>query len=234
MHRIEKGGVMSQFTNEPPLGKLRNFISGLKLFPKTHDFFGYFERSSLNTVQGAKVLCEMIAKKEERHELVKVLKDLEHVGDKITHEVVDLLRNTFLTPFDRSDIHLLVVKMDDILDIIYYIGNRLTRYNVNEFPEEMAELANIVLRSCEELTKAVAGLNNMKNMEAILQNCIVVNTLENEADEVMNTVVERLFSEKWDACQIIKVKELCENLEAAVDKCEDVAEIIQSIILKNS
>lgn len=217
-----------------PLASIRSFISRLRLFPKTHDFFGYFEKSSLNIVDGAKLLCRMIANKEERPELVRQLKDYEHVGDKITHDVIDLLHQTFLTPFDRSDIHTLVVKMDDILDIIYYIGNRLTRYRVSEMPNEVLELAKIVLRSTEEISKAVSGMKNLKNMQKVLNHCIEVNSLENEADEKTNAVIEKLFGNGWETLQVIKIKELIENLEAAADKCEDVANIIENILLKHT
>lgn len=217
-----------------PLASVRNLISRLRLFPKTHDFFGYFEKSSHNIVDGARLLCRMIANKDERPELVRQLKDYEHVGDKITHDVIDLLHQTFLTPFDRSDIHTLVVKMDDILDIVYYIGNRLTRYNVSEMPKEVLELAQIVLRSTEEISKAVSGMKNLKNMQKVLNHCIEVNSLENEADEKTNAVIEKLFGNGWEPLQVIKIKELIENLEAAADKCEDVANIIENILLKHT
>lgn len=212
---------------------MRKIISNLRLFPKTHDFFGYFERGIENTVLGANLLCEMISKKDERPELVKQLKEYEHVGDKITHEVIDLLRQTFLTPFDRADMYMLAGKMDDILDIIYYIGNRLTRYNISDMPKEVPQLANIVLQSTLELARAMGGLRNLKNRQAVLNHCIEVNRLENEADEQINLVIEEIFSGKWDAIEVIKLKELVENLEAAADKSEDVANIIEGIILKH-
>lgn len=176
----------------------------------------------------------MIANKGEREELVRQLKDYEHIGDKITHEVVDLLHQTFLTPFDRSDIHTLVVKMDDILDIVYYVGKRLTIYNVSEMPEEVAQLAEIVDRSAMEISNAIADLKSLKNVKKVLDHCIEVNRLENEADEKMNVVIENLFRNGWDAIEVIKLKEIVENLEAAEDKCEDVANIIENIILKHA
>ena len=219
---------------KPPLPTMRKLISSLRLFPKTHDFFGYFEKSIDNTEKGAKILCQMIAKKEKRSELVLELKECEHSGDKITHEVIDLLRETFLTPFDRHDMYTLAVKLDDVLDIIYYIGNRMTRYNIDEMPGEVAQMADIVMRATKELSKAVNGLSNMKNSQKVLDRCVEINSLENEADEQTNHVIEELFSGKWDAMDVIKIKELVENLEACADKCEDVANIIEGIILKHS
>ena len=217
-----------------PLEAVRRFISRIRFFPKTHDFFSYFERSGQNILEGTRLLCKMIAKKEGREEQAKQLKDYEHVGDKITHDVIDLLHQTFLTPFDRSDIHTLVVKMDDILDIVYYIGKRMTIYDVSEMPEEVAQLAEIVNKSAMEISKAIAGLESLKNTQKVLNHCIEVNRLENEADELMNTVIEKLFRNGWNPIEVIKLKEIVENLEAAEDKCEDVANIIENIILKHA
>ncbi len=213
---------------------IRWIITSLRFFPKTHDFFAYFEKSIANIQEGTKLLCRMIKNKEERVELIKQLRDHEHVGDKITHDVVDLLHQTFLTPFDRSDIHTLVVKLDDILDIVYYIGKRLTIYNVKEMPEEVSFLADTVRRSTIELSKAIAGLESLKNTQKALNHCIEVNRLENEADEAVNTVIEKLFRNGWEPIEVVKIKEIVENLEAAEDKCEDVANIIENIILKHA
>jgi uncharacterized protein Yka (UPF0111/DUF47 family) len=212
---------------------MRKFISSLRFFPKTHDFFGYFERSIENTVNGAKLLCEMIEKRDGRAERLKLLKDYEHIGDKITHEVIDLLRETFLTPFDRMDMYTLSVKMDDILDIIYYIGNRLTRYNIEKMPPGVAALADIVRRSTIEISHAVSGLRNMKNSQTVLDHCVKINTFENEADDKVNLLIEELFGKRWEPIEVIKIKELVENLEAAADKCEDVANVMEGIILKH-
>lgn len=225
---IEKNPSLS------PLEAVRRFISRIRFFPKTHDFFSYFERSSQNILEGTKLLCRMIANKDRREEMARHLKDFEHVGDKITHDVIDLLHQTFLTPFDRSDIHTLVVKMDDILDIVYYIGKRMTIYDVSEMPEEVAQLAEIVNRSATEISKAIAGLESLKNTQKVLNHCIEVNRLENEADELMTVVIEKLFRNGWDPIEVIKLKEIVENLEAAEDKCEDVANIIENIILKHA
>ncbi len=219
---------------EAPLPVMRKLISSLRLFPKTHDFFGYFERSIENTVIGAKMLQRMISHKEERHELSKQLKECEHAGDKITHEVIDLLRETFLTPFDRSDMYNLAVKLDDILDIVNFIGNRLTRYNIDKMPKEVGLLSDIVLQASQELSKALLNLRNMKHSQKVLEHCIEINRLENEADELVNSSIDDLFSNNWHPLDIIKIKEMVENLETAADKCEEVANVIEGIILKHS
>lgn len=218
----------------PPLSFIRRVISRLRFFPKTPDFFGYFEKSSENIANGTKLLCRMIENKDQRPELLDQLKDYEHIGDHITHDVIDLLHQTFLTPFDRLDIHKLVVKMDDILDFAYYVGNRMTRYHIEDMPPEVGQLAEIVHLSSGEISKAVGYLKHLKNTNQILKHCIEVNRLENEADEKINVVIEKLFTGGYDPYQVIKIKELVENLEAAADKCEDVANIIEGIILRNA
>lgn len=226
--------LTEQNSSKPWLDRLGGIISRMRFFPKTHDFFGYFEKSSENVVKGAELLCKMFRVKEGRQELSRQLKDYEHVGDKITHDVIDLLHQTFLTPIDRSDIHTLVVKLDDVLDIVNFTGNRLAIYNVSELPEEVAKLADIVHQSTREVSKAIKSLEGFKDTKKVLAHCIEVNRLENEADETVNIVIEKLFSNRWEPIEVIKLKELIENLEAAEDKCEDVAEIIENIILKNA
>lgn len=219
---------------KPPLQFVRNIISKLKFFPKMPDFFCYFEKSSENIVNGTRLLCQMIKQKDERASLLEVLKDYEHIGDHITHDVIDLLHHTFLTPFDRVDIHKLITKMDDILDISFYVGNRMTRYHMTEVPDEVLQLAEITHTASKEIAKAVSYLRHLKNTKQILTHCIEVNRLENEADEIINSMIERLFNDGTDPFQLIKVKEIIENLELATDKCEDVADIIEGIILRNA
>lgn len=219
---------------KPPLSMVRRIISSLRLFPKTPDFFSYFERSSENIVRGTELLCRMVKNQADRHALVEQLKDIEHVGDHITHEVIDLLHTTFLTPFDRMDIHALAVKMDDVLDIAFYVGNRMTRYNITSMPSELGDLAEILHRSSVEINKAMPHLRHMKNSPLILEHCIEINRLENEADEKVNAVIESLFTNGYTPYDLIKIKELVENLEAAADKCEDVANLMEGIILRNA
>lgn len=219
---------------EPPFAPLRKMIERLRLFPQTHDFFSYFEKSSENVTRGARLLCTMIAKPEDRHSLVIQLKDLEHVGDRITYEVIDLVRETFLTPIDRTDIHMLAVRLDDVLDLVYYTGNRMTRYNVDRMPQQMSQLAELVCQSSIAVSKAINGLREMKKVQNILDHCGEVNRLEKVADEATNAAIEELFNGNWDPFQVIKLKELIEHLEAAVDKCEDVANIVEGIILKSA
>lgn len=217
-----------------PLSSVRWLISKFRFFPKMPDFFCYFEKSGENVVNGTRLLCQMIERENERPALLEQLKEYERVGDHITRDVINLLHQTFLTPFDRTDIHKLVVRMDDILDITYYVGNRMVRYNIKEMPEELGELARILCRSSEEVAKAVCLLRNMKNSNEILKHCMTIDHLETEADDKINIVIAKIFKEGNSPLNVIKIKELVECLERASDKCETVAHIIEGLILRNA
>lgn len=224
---------MAKTISEPPLPLLRRLIAKLKFFPKTHDFFIYFERSSETAINATRLLSQMIANKDGRITSLKTLKDLEHTGDAITHEVIDLARSTFLTPFDRSDIHALAVRLDDILDITYHIGNRLTRYNLTDLPEEVIKLSELLLSSASEVDKAMHQFRDMKNAKEVLAHCTEISRLEKAADDMTNLAIEAIFRGGYDPIQVIKLKEIIEHLERATDKCKNVANIIEGIMLKH-
>lgn len=213
---------------------IRKVFSALNFFPKTRDFFGYFQRTADNIVAGAATLRQMITNAPEREALLKILDDQEHIGDRITQEVIEMLHKTFLTPIDREDIHRLCNKLDDIMDSIHATGNRLTLYKIDSIPADMQHMAEIIMRSAEVLSRSVGALRNLKNTKAITDGCIEIGRLENEADEVSNKVLHELFHDNMPPQQMIQVKELLENLERTTDRCKDVAVIIQSIVLKHS
>ncbi len=223
----------SQQTCSPKISLLRKLMSGLRFFPKTHDFFGFYDQSINNIVIASELLCTMIEHPNDRTRLAVQLKEYEHAGDRVKHEVVELLRQTFLTPFDRLDMYNLAIKLDKILDSINFIGNRLTRYHVTQLPPQVLQLAKIVLHSTQILSKMIPLLRNLKHCELIVAQCQSISLLEHEADEQLNLVLEDLFNNQWDAIQIIKVKELVEGLEATSDRCKGVANIIEGIILKH-
>lgn len=225
--------IKGEKPRKPHLSAVRKAITGLRLFPKNHDFFGFYKRSAENMVRGTKLLSRMLANKRERAELLRELKEIELVGDGITREVVDLLHHTFLTPFDRTDMHTLIVKLDDVLDFAYYVGNRLTRYDVQETPHDMLDLAETLCRASEEILRAVGDFKDLKQSRRILESCKRIKDFENQADEQMNAALEHLFKSGWDPLEIMKVKELMEHLEGATDKCDDVANIIEGIILRH-
>jgi uncharacterized protein len=204
------------------------------LVPKDRKFFPLFEQATQNLIKASKVLNEMVTTpvSDRRKELIKEIEHLEHTGDNITHMIFNELSRNFITPFDREDIHALTSAIDDVLDFIHGSSKRIELYRVEVLDDSVIKLAEIILKGSLELNVAVVNLKNMKNLDAIKESCVKINSLENEADDVFNRSIASLFETEKDAIQIIKIKELLSSLETATDKCEDAANVIQSILIK--
>jgi uncharacterized protein len=206
------------------------------LIPKDRKFFPLFEKASANLVTISGVLVEMVqaTTPEKRSELIKEIERLEHVGDSITHEIFHELSSTFITPFDREDIHYLASAIDDVADFIHGSSKRIDLYKIGVISQPVIKLAELTHKSAEELHTAVSELKNMKNIMKIREACVRVNSIENHADDVFNSAIAQLFETEKDPIQIIKIKEILSVLETATDKCEDAANIIESLIVKTS
>lgn len=203
-------------------------------FPKSTEFFDLFEKAADNILHGARLLDDFVSDHTRLEEKLKKLEDTEHVGDQITHDTMGMLNRTFITPLDREDIHLLISKMDDILDLIYGTANRIVLYKVPPPGDDMKRVVRSLVRAVEEVSKAVPRLRNMKKPEMILAQCIEINRLENEADDALRLAISNLFEREKDPIKVIKEKEILENLEYATDCCEDVANVLEGIVLKNA
>lgn len=201
------------------------------LIPKDEKFFQMFKEMTANTIKGAELLKEMIDDFEDPAGSQRRIKDAEHKGDSLTHDIIKKLNKSFITPFDREDIYSLASKLDDIMDLIDASSQRMVMYNVEKPTPESKQLAFIILKSCQALDKAVALLGG--KLEPIAEYCVEVNALENEADRVCREAISRLFDEEKDPIQLIKWKEIYETLERATDKCEDAANILESVVVKN-
>lgn len=206
------------------------------LVPKDRKFFPLFEQATANLVKGSEVLVNMVNAPtlEKRRELIKEIERLEHTGDNFTHMIFNELSRNFITPFDREDIHALASAIDDVLDFIHGSSKRIDLYKLEVIPEPIILLADIILKGSIELNIAVSNLRNMKNIGAIKEACVRINSLENNADDVFNLGIARLFEVEKDAIMIIKVKEILMALETATDKCEDAANVIQAILVKQA
>ena len=169
-----------------------------------------------------------------RSKYIDRIEDLEHRADRITHATVALLHKTFVTPFDRDDIHRLISRMDDVLDLIQDMAESLVLYDIRQLTPEASALAALVAKCCERLQTAVGMLASMSNAPAILKVCQEIDELESDADRVMRSAISKLFREDADTRQLIKLKAVYELLEAATDKCQDVANTIESVVLENS
>jgi uncharacterized protein len=203
------------------------------LLPKDRKFFPLFKQATENLVKGSTLLVELVnAPVEKRRDLIKEIEHVEHTGDNITHMIFNELGRNFITPFDREDIHALTSSIDDVLDLIQGSAKRIELYKVTVISEPMILLSDIILKGAVELNVAVLNLEGMKRIDEIKAACVRINSLENNADDVFNLAIARLFDEEKDAIQLIKTKEILQALETATDKCEDAANVIESIIIK--
>ncbi len=204
--------------------------------PKDKNFFPLFEQSSSNLITMAEILKKAVNTKnpEDRIPLFKEIEDLEHVGDEITHQIYLELSKNFITPFDREDIHSLATAIDDVADYIHGSANRMLLYKVDVITEPIQKLAELILQACTDLDKAVRELRNLKNIRAIADSCVRINSIENQADYVFDRAVGDLFAFEKDAVQLIKYKEVLAALETATDMCEDAANVLESILVKHA
>lgn len=203
-----------------------------RLIPREEKFFEFFEKAANNILEGAKVLVQMTDERGgDLQERWKRLEDLEHVGDKITHQIIRKLNRTFITPIDREDIHSLAVALDDVMDLIEASAARMSLYKIKQPTEEARKLAQVILKSAEEIVKAVSNLERMDN---VMEHCIEINRLENMADEISREAIADLFDKGHDPMDVIKWKEIYETMEMATDGCEDVANIVESVALKST
>jgi uncharacterized protein len=206
----------------------------MRFLPKDESFFDQFEKHGRRTVDGCRALLELVTTPGDVVARAKAISEIESDCDRITHGVVAQLHQTFITPLDRNDIHRLITKMDDVMDYVEAAAERLALYELTTFTPEIGRMAASLTTSAERVLEAVAALRDLKNPEAILAKCVEINRLENETDGILRAALARLFREEKDPITIIKWKEIYELLETATDRCEDVANIIEGVVLENS
>jgi len=165
---------------------------------------------------------------------VKKIKDIEHAGDKITHTTIEKLNQTFITPLDREDIHELICRQDDIIDLIDSAVARMHLYKIDKPTEDAKALARVLVKATQIIIELLPKMRNLKLSSSLLQDCIAIHTQENEGDRIQQHALASLFENGQDPIYIIKWKDIYEELEAATDRCEDVANVIEGIVLKNA
>jgi hypothetical protein len=208
-----------------------------KLAPREGRFFEFFNQHASLIAEAGGVLSGLLrdyANVEARQGRIDRINDLEHNADRITHETVALLQTIFVTPLDRDDIHRLISRMDDVLDLMQDAAESLSLYDVQQVTESAVELAVLLQNCCERMQSAVALLNSMRNAPEALKLCREIDGMESQADRVMRAAISKLFRDEADIRQLIKLKAIYELLEAATDKCQDVANLIENIILQNA
>jgi predicted phosphate transport protein (TIGR00153 family) len=206
----------------------------MRLLPHDASFFAHFEHQGKKTVEGCRAFLEMIEQPGDLERRAERVKQIEHECDEITHAVVEALHKTFITPIDRNDIYTLITKMDDIMDFVEAAADRLALYDVQTMTKEVGDLARCLVQSAEHVLGAVSSIRDLGKPNGILQHCIEINRLENVADGILRSALARLFREEKDPIAVIKWKEIYETLETATDRCEDVANIIEGVVLENS
>jgi predicted phosphate transport protein (TIGR00153 family) len=203
----------------------------VRLIPKDNSFFAMFSAMSDNLIAGARTLVDLFANYHDVEKKIEQIRRIEREGDELTHAILTKLNQTFITPFDREDIHELASKLDDVLDFINASGARIVMYQITTPPAAAGEMAAIILRQCQELQQAVSLMQKNGN---ILAHCVEINRVENEADLVSQNAIATLFECEKDPINLIKIKELLECLERATDKAEDVANVLETVVLKNT
>jgi uncharacterized protein len=201
------------------------------LIPRESKFFEMFAELSRNITEGARLLQDILQHSREADSRVQQLQEIEHRADDITHSIITKLNQSFITPFDREDIHRLASSLDDVLDFVNAAAVRLNMYRIVDPPPASAELAGLIVQQSEELARGVSLLQNNQN---VLAHCVEVNRLENEADRVSRKAIAELFEREKDPIQLIKIKELYEVLENATDKAEDAANVLEGVALKSA
>lgn len=207
-----------------------------KLLPKEIDFFEYFDKIATTISRGLELFEKTVKNYNNCDYSVcnSELKEIEHEADTLVHLTIEALNKTFLTPIDREDIQNLVKKIDDILDLTQATMLRFDMYKIKSITPEFISLVEVLRLSFAELHKAVLEMRDFKNRDKIQKHCIEINRLENEGDSRLRYAITKLFADEKDPINIIKWKEIYENIEMAIDRCEDVANVIEGIVLKNA
>lgn len=203
------------------------------IVPQEKHFFEMLEHQADVVVEGAEALLDMTKDFRDVEAKRDRLKDIEHRGDDLVHEIAEALNRTFVTPIDHDDMSKLASRLDDILDFIEAASHRMWSYEISSIPPDMVKLAEVILTSSKEVNHAVRDLRNLQKKNEIIMHCIEINRLENLADDITHTAVAALFKQ-YGPVDIIKLKEIYEYLELATDKCEDAADVIKDVFIKNT
>jgi predicted phosphate transport protein (TIGR00153 family) len=206
-------------------------MARLSLVPQKREFFDLYNRAAANTVSIAQVLIDLLEQFPERaEERLRDIKELEHEGDRLTHEVVDLLNRTFVTPFDRDDMYRLSTALDDVCDYVDDAAEKIGGYGIRDVRPAAVEQARVIHRSATKLSEAVARLEGFKDSRRQL---IELRELEDEGDRIARSAISELFTGGTDAITLVRWKDIYEQLEEAVDACENAADVLEAILVKN-
>lgn len=204
-----------------------------RFFRRDTPFFDLFERHAARIVAAAKAFLALAEQGDNFEGRARAIKEIEHEADSITHQCVEALYRTPRVPFGRDEVYRLITRMDDIVDAVEDASERFVLYDITKTTTECRDLATVLLRATEEIAAAIGGLRYVRGDRSVLERCIEINRLENEGDAILRAALGKLFRHEKDPITLIKWKEIYELLESATDRCEDVANIIESVILQN-
>jgi len=205
-----------------------------KFFPKEFNFFDLFEKQVSHAVEAASFFREVASKGQVTEDMLSKMEEIEHRGDDAAHTIIEQLNKTFITPFDREDIYALTKELDDVIDMINTIVSRLRIYHITGVDKNLVEFAAVIELSVHAMARAVAGLRNIKNVQCVFDACVEVNRLENVGDTMRDRVLEDLLATEKDPIMVIKWKDIYQDAETVLDVCEDVAQVVDSIMVKQA
>src|SRR4030095_3694531 len=202
--------------------------------PKNKVFYDLFEKVATNSALMGNKLRTLVSEPDfdKRTAIINQIEDLEHANDELTHNIFTELGRNFITPFDREDIHYLATSLDDIADYIYAAAKKINFYRVNHNDTGMQKFAELIEQGAQQVRIAVTALRDMKNMRAVTEALVKINSIENQADDIFDFSIEKLFDTEPDAKEVIKKREIYQVMEIVTDKCEDASNVIESIIIK--
>ncbi|MDD4908543.1 MAG: DUF47 family protein [Candidatus Omnitrophica bacterium] len=205
-----------------------------RFFPKEFNFFDLFEKQVDYAVEAAQYFKELVSKGAVDEAAIQKIQNIEHQADEAAHAIIDQLNKTFITPFDREDIYALTKELDDVTDMITTIVNRLKVYGITAIDKDLVKFAVVIDESVRGVACAVKGMRSSKNLKKIQESCVEINRLENVGDSMRDAVLARLFETSKDAIYVIKWKEIYQDAETVLDICEDVAHVVESILVKQA
>jgi predicted phosphate transport protein (TIGR00153 family) len=205
-----------------------------RFFPKDFNFFKLFEKQVSCAVDAARFFKEVVSRDGVSEDALSKMGAIEHQADEVAHTIIEQLNKTFITPIDREDIHTLTTQLDDIVDMINTIMSRMRIYRISGVDKNLVEFANVIEESVRAVAQAIGGLRNIKNVKAVFDACVEVNRLENVGDTIRDRVLMELFESRKDPIEVIKWKDIYQDAETVLDVCEDVANIVDSIMVKQA
>lgn len=207
---------------------------GFNFFPKETDFFDLFEKQAGYAIDASDYFKELVAKGTVDESSLNKMHEIEHQGDEVAHDIINRLNKTFITPFDREDIHALTKELDDVIDMLNTIVNRMVVYKATGINKNLVEFASVIDESVRGVACMIKGLRSMKHSKSVSDACVEVNRLENVGDSMRDKVLAELFETEKDPIAVIKWKEIYQDAETVLDICEDVAHVVESILVKQA